>query len=349
MEYVKVPAEQARDFCVECFLKFNVPEEDAENIADHLVLANLRGVDSHGLIRIPYYTEGIGKGLLRPKFELSVVAESPGIALLDGGNGLGIPVATKATDLAMDKAKSTGVGMVGVRNLGHVGMLAYYIKRVVERNFIGFACVNAPAVMAPWGGRERIFGTNPMCLGFPMDGGRAIVLDMATSGMAHFKIKVAALRGKKIPEGMALDKQGRPTTEPKEAFDGVLLPFGGYKGYGLVLAIEVLTSALVGAQQSKDIELHPSTQGGFFISVIDVSRFRSYDEYKQDVLHLVDVVKSSPLAEGVEEILIPGEIEDREAERRLRDGIPLEAATWQELTALAKELDIKPLGERRPL
>jgi len=349
MEHVKVLAKQAQDFCVECFLKFGVPKEDAENIADHLVLANLRGVDSHGLIRVPYYIEGIRKGLVQARSETRVVEESSGITLLDGGNGLGIPVATKATDLAIDKAKSIGVGVVGVRNLGHVGMLAYYTKKVVERGFIGFACVNAPAVMAPWGGRERIFGTNPMCIGFPMDEERSIILDMATSVMAHFKIKMATLRGEKIPEGVALDRQGRPTTDPKEAFEGVLLPFGGYKGYGLVLAIEVLTSALLGALQSKSIEWHPSTQGGFFISVIDVSRFRNYDEYKKDVLHLVDVVKSCPLAEGVKEILIPGEIEEREAEKRLRDGIPLETATWKELMNLAKELNVKLLGEHRSL
>jgi len=255
MEYVKVLAKEAQDFCVECFLKFGVPKEDVENIADHLVLANLRGVDSHGIIRIPYYTEGIRKGLVKPKSDIRVVEESSSITLLDGGNGLGIPVATKATDLAIDKAKSTGVGIVGVRNLGHVGMLAYYIKKAIGHGFIGFACVNAPAVMAPWGGRERIFGTNPMSIGFPMDDGRSIILDMATSVMAHFKIKVAALKGEKISEGVALDRQGRPATDPKEAFEGVLLPFGGYKGYGLVLAIEVLTSALLGALQSKYIRV----------------------------------------------------------------------------------------------
>jgi len=343
MEYVKVLAKEAQNFCTECFLKFDVPREDAEIIADHLVLANLRGVDSHGIIRIPYYTEGIRKGLVKPKAEISVVRESPSIALLDGGSGLGIPVAVKATILAIDKAKSAGVGVVGVRNLGHVGMLAYYIKKVVEHGLIGFTCVNAPAIMAPWGGRERIFGTNPLCIGFPMDEGKAIMLDMATSVMAHFKIKVAALRGEKIPERAALDRQGRPTTDSKEAFEGVLLPFGGYKGYGLVLAIEVLTSALLGALQSKYIELHPSTQGGFFIVALDVNRFRNYDEYKKDLLHLVDLVKSCPPAEGVTEILIPGEIEEREVEKRIRDGIPLDITTWNELMNVAKELSVKPL------
>jgi len=342
MENVKISAEQAQDFCVACFLKFGVPKEDAENIADNLVMANLRGVDSHGIIRIPYYTEGINKGFVHARSDINVIEESASIALLDGGNGLGIPVATKATELAIDKARSTGVGVVGVRNLGHVGMLAYYMKRVIGHGFVGFACVNAPAVMIPWGGRENMFGTNPMCVGFPMDEGRSMILDMATSGIARFKITVAARRGKEIPAGVALDKQGKPTTDAREALEGFLLPFGGYKGYGLVLAIEVLTSALLGALQSKYIEVHPSTQGGFFITVIDIGKFRDYQEYKKDILHLINNVKSCPPMDGFTEVLIPGEIEEREAEKRMKEGIPIEDATWQELIKLAKELNIRP-------
>ncbi len=343
MEYVKVPAKQMQDFCVECLLKFGVPQEDAENIADHLVLANLRGVDSHGIIRIPYLAEGIRMGLVKPKPEVRVVSESTATALLDGGGGLGIPIATKATDLAIDKTKSAGISIVGVRNLGHVGMLAYYTRRVVTHGFIGFTCVNAPAVMAPWGGKERTFGTNPLSIGFPAGDGGSIILDMATSVMAHFKIKVAALKGERIPEGVALNKQGRPATDANEAFDGVLLPFGGYKGYGLVLAIEALINALLGAPQSKDIPLHPSTQGGFLIVVVDINRFRDYDDYQKDIMHLVSVVKSGSLADGFKEILLPGDIEQRETEKRLRDGIPIAVATRDELLKLAQELNIKPL------
>ena len=345
MENVRISAREAQDFCAECFEKYGVPRGDAENIADNLVMANLRGVDSHGIIRIPFYIEGINKGFVQRSSDVRVLEESANISMLDGGNGLGIPAATKATELAIDKAKSTGVGVVGVRNLGHVGMLAYYMKKVIGQGFIGFSCVNAPAVMIPWGGKEKIFGTNPMSVGFPIDEGNSIILDMATSGIARFKIMVAALRGKEIPKGVALNKQGKPTTDPKEALEGFLLPFGGYKGYGLVLAIEVLSSALLGALQSKYIEVHPSTQGGFFITVIDISRFRDYEEYKKDVLHLIGNVKSCPVMDGFTEILIPGEIEEREAEERMRDGIPIEDATWKELINLAKELNIKPLGE----
>ena len=346
-ENFRVSADQAQDFCVACFEKYGVPKEDAENIADNLVLANLRGVDSHGIIRIPYYIEGIRRGFVKRSSDIQAVEESSSMTLLDGGNGLGIPVATKATERAIEKAKSTGVGVVGVRNLGHVGMLAYYLKKAVASGFIGFACVNAPAVVIPWGGRENMFGTNPLGIGFPMDEGKAIILDMATSGIARFKITVAARRGKEIPAGVALDKEGKPTTDAGEALDGFLLPFGGYKGYGLVMAVEVLSSVLLGALQSKYIERHPSTQGGFFITVIDIRRFRDYEEYREDILRLIDNVKSCPLAEGFTEVLIPGELEDREAAKRKRDGIPIEDTTWKELIKLAEELDIKPPVEYR--
>lgn len=307
----------------------------------------MRGVDSHGIIRIPFYLEGIRKDFVRPRPDVRVVEESPSITLLDGGKGLGIPVATRATDLAIDKAKSAGVGVVGVRNLGHVGMLAYYMKKVIGHDFFGFTCVNAPAVMIPWGGKENLFGTNPLAIGFPVDEGRSIILDMATSGIARFKITVAARRGKKIPEGVALDKDGKPTTDAKEALDGFMLPFGGYKGYGLVLAVEALSSALIGGLQGKYVEKHPSTQGGFFITVMDIHRFRDYEEYKKDILHLIGNVKSCPTMDGFAEVLLPGEIEDREAEKRLKDGIPVEDETWNELIKVARELNIKPLGELR--
>jgi len=174
---------------------------------------------------------------VQPGSEIRVVEESSSITVLDGGNGLGIPIATKATDLAIDKAKSFGIGVVGVRNLGHVGMLAYYMKRVIRHAFAGFACANTAAVMIPWGGMENVFGTNPMCLGFPADEENSIVLDMATSVMAGVKIRMAAQRGKEIPEGVAYDRRGKPTTDAREALEGFQLPFGGHKCYGLVLAV----------------------------------------------------------------------------------------------------------------
>jgi LDH2 family malate/lactate/ureidoglycolate dehydrogenase len=340
VDYVRVLADDLRRFTSECFVRYGVPKVDADLIADHLVLANLRGVDSHGVIRIPYYGEGIKRGYVKPTSEFRIVKDGVAVAVVDGGNGLGIPIATRATDLAISKCRSVGLAAIGVRNLGHVGMLAYYTLRAVKNNLIGLATVNAPARVAPWGGGEAVFGTNPISIAFPTSS-KPIVIDMATSAIAAFKIRLAALKGEKIPEGIALTKDGRPTTDPKEAYEGILLPFGGYKGYAISLAIEVLSAILSGGTLSKYVINHPSTQGGFFMLVIDPTAFRDYSDYLRDIDSLVRILKNCKPAQGSNEVLLPGEPEDRNYEERLRNGIPIDLSTWKLLTDVAKELGVE--------
>lgn len=340
-EYVKVIWKDLYKFTIECFTRIGVPAHDAELIADHLVLANLRGVDSHGVIRIPYYIEGVRKGYVKARPEVRIVKEGAATALIDGDDGLGIPIAVRATDIAVDKAKTIGVSAVSVRRLGHVGMLAYYTLRMSKNNLIGLATANGPPFVAPWGGSQRIFGTNPISIAFPSIG-KPIVIDMATSATASFKLRLAALKGEKIPEGIALAKDGRPTTDPKEAYEGILLPFGGYKGYAISLAIEVLSALLSGGALSKNIPLHPSTQGGFFVVAINPATFREYSEYLNDVNELIKIVKSCPPAQGFTEVLLPGEPEDRNFEIRVRDGIPIDLGTWRLLIDVARDLGIEP-------
>ena len=338
VEYIKVSANELRKFTFECFVRYGVPRENADIIADHLVLANLRGVDSHGVIRIPVYIEGIKKGYVKSFSEPRIIRESMTITLIDGGGGLGIPIANIATDLAIKKCKSIGITAVGVKNLGHVGMLAYYTSKIANNNLIGLATANGPALVVPWGGIDPVFGANPISIAFPTSS-KPIVIDMATSAMAHFKILLAALKGEKIPEGVALTKDGRPTTDPKEA--QLLLPFGGYKGYAFALTVEVFSSILIGGQLSKYIVLHGSTQGGFFVLAIDPSMFRDYNEYLRDIDMLIKIIKSCKPAQGFNEILLPGEPEDRIYEERLRNGIPIDINTWKMLTEIAKELNIE--------
>lgn len=341
--YKVFPAEELRRFTVDCFTKAGVPKNEAETVADHLVLANLRGVDSHGVIRIQFYLEGIERGLVKPKTDIRVVRESFSTALIDGGGGLGIPVAVKATELAVEKAKSSGIGVVGARNLGHVGMLAYYTIKIAKNRLLGFACANCPAIVAPWGGRERIFGTNPLSLGFPIDENKSIIMDMATSAMASFKIFLAKREGRKIPPDAALDKDGRPTTDPARALEGVLLPFGGHKGYAFSLAVEILSSALLGASLSKEIPLHASTQGGFLVTALNPTLFReTYEDYRRDILKIVETIKKSKPVEGVREVLLPGEPEEETFRKRLRDGVPLDPETWSKMLEVAEKLGVKP-------
>lgn len=230
VKYLRFSKDELYRFAVEAFVRVGVPREDAEVVADHLVTANLRGVDSHGVIRVPYYVDGVEKGLISPVTKLTTVKEGPFYALLDGGNGFCIVAAYRATMIAIEKAKNVSLGFVGVKNLGHAGMLAYYTKMIAREGMIGFACANGPARVAPWGGAEAVFGTNPISYAFPLEGAEPIVFDAATSAIASFKIRLAAMRSEKIPEGVALDKDGGPTTDPEKALQGVLLPFGGYKG-----------------------------------------------------------------------------------------------------------------------
>jgi len=338
--YVKVLWQDLRNFTRECFLRVGVPKEDAELIADHLVLANLRGVDSHGVIRIPYYIEGIRKGYVKAAPQIKVVRESPTTTLIDGDNGLGIPIAVKATITAIDKAKTMGLSAVAVRNLGHVGMLAYYTLQTCRERLIGLATANGPALVAPWGGAERVFGTNPISFGFPTKD-MPIVVDMATSAIAHFKIVMATLTGKSIPEGVALTKDGRPTTDANEAKDGILLPFGQYKGYAISLLVEILSAVISGAPLSKHTTLHPSTQGGFFVMALNPTAFIDYSEYLDNISKLVTIIKSCPPAQGFNEVLLPGERASRIQAERTKNGIPIEIEVWKKLTDISKELGVE--------
>jgi LDH2 family malate/lactate/ureidoglycolate dehydrogenase len=341
MSHVVVSHEDLRNFTRECFLRIGVPEWDAAVIADHLVLANLRGVDSHGVIRIPYYLEGVEKGYVKPKGEFKVLRGKPVLVLVDGEGGLGIPIAAKATELAIQKARSAGVAVVCVRNLGHVGMLAYYTLKVAEARMMGLAAANAPARVAPWGGSKPLFGTNPISFSIPA-ADRPVVSDMATSKIADFKIRLALRRGDRLPEGVALSSDGKPTTSPEEALQGALLPFGEHKGYAISLMVEALSALLGGALLSVDVIRHASTQGGFFVTALDISAFRDYSEYLGDLERLIGLVKSCPPAHGFEEVLLPGELEERIHEQRLRDGIPIEHSTWSMLVEVAKRLGIEP-------
>ncbi|MDN5320694.1 MAG: L-2-hydroxycarboxylate dehydrogenase [Thermococcaceae archaeon] len=345
MEAVRVPKEDLHRFCVEAFGKVGVPKEEAKIVAEHLVEASLRGVDSHGVIRVPYYIEGIKKGLVNAKSSISIVKETPVSALLDGGNGLGEVVAKKAMEIAIEKAKTSGVGLAGAKNLGHVGMLAYYTKRVAENKLIGFAFANGPALVAPWGGAERVFGTNPLSYAFPTKN-KPIVLDVATSATAHFKIKVAMIRGEELAPGLALDKDGNPTTDPTKAFEGILLPFGAHKGYGFSLLVTLMTVPLVGGTFDKDVVLHASTQGGFFVMAINPTLFREYEEFIEDIQRVVDTIKSTKPAKGFKEVLLPGEIEERVAEERAKNGIPIDLEVWKSFEELSEEYGVelpKPL------
>ncbi|MDF9277599.1 Ldh family oxidoreductase [Arthrobacter sp. EH-1B-1] len=311
------------------------PMEQSEKIAQHLVLANLRGVDSHGVSRVEIYAKRLSAGLTSTADEAVVERETDSSILLNGMSRHGILNATEAIDAGVAKAIETGICMVGVRNSSHCGMMADYTGRAASQGLIAIGMTNAPANMPPWGGSKRYLGTNPFSYAIPRYGAPPIIFDMASSVVARGKIILAGTNGTSIPVGWALDKDGHPTTDPAEALDGVVLPVGGPKGYGIALMVEILSGILTGSNFGphipdlyKDLE-HDQNLGHAFV-LVRADLFRSVEDFHADTEALIAEIKGVALASGSTEILLPGEIEERTANKRRSEGIPL----TEEVTAL---------------
>jgi LDH2 family malate/lactate/ureidoglycolate dehydrogenase len=338
-------ADSLRAFCEEVFLSCGMAQEETAILADSLVQANLRGVDSHGVTRVGIYVERLKMGLVNPRPNIEVVRESDATLLVDGDNGMGQVVGVRALDLGLDKAKESGGVSVGVRRSNHYGAGAYYVQRAVARDVVAFAYSNAPPTMAPWGGVDPHVGTNPYAYGVPAGEHRPIILDMATSIVARGKIILAAERDEPIPEGWAVDKQGNPTTDAREALEGSVLPFGGPKGYAISLMIDMMAGALTGAGFGPRVNSlydnfdEPQNVGAFF-QVIDIGRFVEPATFKARVDRIIEEIKSSRKAAGTEEIFLPGEIEYRKEQQRRASGIPVGAETVAELREVGRSCGV---------
>jgi LDH2 family malate/lactate/ureidoglycolate dehydrogenase len=334
-----VSPDELKSLLFKVFKALNVYDEHAELIADSLVCANLRCVDSHGVSRGLDFIYGIRIGEINPRPNIRVVREDSASVLIDGDRGIGIPVAYEVTRRVIEKAKRLGVGVGAAKNLWNVGALAYYVMKVVNEGLVGIALANARARISVPGVKSAIVGTNPIAVGIPTTS-EPIILDMALSTAAFGKIVLAARKGEKIPEGWALNKEGKPTTDPKEALEGFLLPVGGYKGFGLAVVVDILCSIFIGAPYGLVISgKGPYTQGGFLIMSMSPNMFRSYDEFVKDMSNYVSTLKSLPKDPGVE-ILMPGEPEARCYKERLSKGIPLDDEVWDQLIKISKELGI---------
>jgi uncharacterized oxidoreductase len=325
------------------FAAMGAPGSDAAWIAELLVKANLRGHDSHGVIRIPQYWSWVKQGWVDPKSPVTVAMETPVMARLDGGRGFGQVVARRGMQLAIAKARASGLSAVALGNTSHVGRLADYAEMAAREGLIAMLWVNAVHGLnvAPWGGAARRLGTNPHAVAVPGLAGPAMVLDFATSVVAEGKLKVKKNRKQQAPPGWFIDAKGRPSTDPEVFYGdppGSLLPAGEHKGYGLSLAVEILGGILSGSGPAG-----PGTgplHNGTLMMCLDVARFLSPEEFHAQVTRLLEWVKSAPLAAGATEILVPGEPEARlEAERR-RDGIPVEDETWSQIEAVARDLGV---------
>jgi L-2-hydroxycarboxylate dehydrogenase (NAD+) len=339
---VVIGSSQLQDFVREIFFRNGLSEEHAETASYALVKANLRGVDSHGVARVPMYCERLRLGAANPQPQIEVSRVAPAVALVDGDNGLGLIVGKKGMAEAIHIAKEFGIGLVGVKRSGHYGMAALYIIQAIEADCVGLAFTNASPALPVWGGRDKFLGTNPFAAGAPSADKAEFVLDMACSIIARGKLKFAAQRGQPIPEGLALDKNGRPTKDGQDAFEGVVLPFGGVKGAGLSMLMDVFSGVLTGAAFGGEVRNPftglegPQGTGHFFIA-LKADLFMPLDAFKQRMQTLIKRVKAQPLAQGFKEIQMPGEPEHRAEMARLKNGIPL---TPDVIEALKSEADL---------
>jgi uncharacterized oxidoreductase len=327
------------------FVGRHAPEEDAAWVATLLVRANLRGHDSHGVIRIPHYVRSLKAGETNPTPSIRVEHETAVIARLDGDLGFGQVVARRGIALAIDKAKAQGLSAVTLRRTNHVGRLADYAEMAAAEGLVGMLWVNVPMALnvAPWGGAARRLGTNPHAIAVPGPGGTvAMSHDFATSVWAEGKLKVKFNRGEKAAPGVMLNGRGEPSTDPREYYadpPGSLLTAGEHKGYGLSLVIEILAGILSGTGAARP---KPGpVRNGTLMMCLDPERFLPLADLHARVAGLFAFVRSAPLAAGAREILIPGEPEERTLRERRATGVPLDDETWRQIRECAAEVGVR--------
>jgi len=336
-------AEELRKLSEEIFTAYGATAEEAKIVSDFLIKANLCGHDSHGLIRVIQYVEAIEKGILRPGAKVEVVRETPSSALLKGNWGFGQIVAKKAMELAIKKARENTVSIVCAFDLYHIGRLADYTLLAAENDMIGIAMANSTPTVAPYGGKERLLSTAPLSYAFPTGKEKIFVLDIATSVCAEGKIRVALHKGEKLPEGFIIDKEGNPSRNPVDLYEGgSILPLGGdlvgYKGFGLGLVVEVMGGILSNAKCAYEADKEGN---GIFFEAINIEAFMSIDEFKSRIDALMRRIKSSKLRAGFKEILLPGEPELRTEMKRRKEGIYVPEKTWKEIIKVADKKGVE--------
>lgn len=346
-----------REFTAAVFRRFGVPAADAAVAADVLVQSDLRGIDSHGVARLHTYFEMLELGRINPKPNVKIVREKKSVAAVDGDNGLGLVVAPKANEIAIEKAEQHGSGWVSVCNSNHFGFAGYYPLKALERDLIGWAMTNSTKLVAPLWGAERMLGTNPIAIAFPGYKEPPIVIDMATSAVAYGKIEIALRKNESIPTGWIIDKHGNITNDPQDMIDGgAQLPLGsvkdmgGHKGYGLASMVDILCAILSGANWGpfappfalrQEIPSRKVGKGiGHFFGAIQIDGFIEKDEFKKQIDEWIRVFRNTKPAPGTAGPLIPGDPE-REAEAiRSKEGIPLLQPVVDDLMDIARKTGI---------
>jgi LDH2 family malate/lactate/ureidoglycolate dehydrogenase len=359
---VRVAWEPLKEFAREVFIKLGMPPQDAETEASVLIWANLRGVDSHGVLLIPVYVEWVDKEVMNPKPNIRVIKETPATIFIEADRAFGPVVTVFAVKKSLEKARQAGICWTAIRNTTHQGAMGYYALMAAEQGMAGITFVCNPPNMAPFGAKTRGIHNSPIAISVPAKRHHPLILDMATSVVAAGKINLALDKGVPIPQGWAIDEDGNPTTDPRKA--SILLPFGGAKGSGLSMMFECLSSvmmsnpllepSLLGREETpvkaKEVKAIGERPGHYLkvrhiqnsvFAAIDISQFTDVEGYKEHIDNLIDGIKALPTADGVNEIFVPGEPEDRTREERSRLGVPLPEGTVRNLRKVAERFGIK--------
>ncbi len=359
-EFKTVWTEPLTEFCQKIFEKLGIPPQDALTTSEVLVLADLRGIDSHGVARLRRYYTGLKNGVMVPRPEIKVVHETPVTALIDGGAALGQVAGSRGMKLAIDKALKNGIGFVAVRNSNHYGIAGYYSLQALKHDLIGISLTNSDVYVVPTFSRQVMLGTNPISVTVPTLHEKPFVLDMSTAVATLGKMEVHSRMGKKIPLGWAVDEKGQSCDDPTRVISNIrskagggILPmggegeeFGGHKGYGLDLLVDILSGALSGSGYLN--LLYPKTPAGqplpslvgHFFGALRVDYFRPLEDFKRDMDDLIRRLKSSGKAEGQNRIFIHGEKEFELEEKYRKNGIPLYYKVYDDLKAIAGEVGV---------
>jgi LDH2 family malate/lactate/ureidoglycolate dehydrogenase len=322
-------------------------EAEATWVSDCLVLSNLKGVDSHGVQQLPSYVRAIQNGLLKPGAKVKLLKEKAATSFYDGGGGYGYTIAKIVMEATIEKAKKTGISYSVVKNIHHIGRVGRWAEIALKDNMIGFASQPGGVYIAPWGGIDRKLAIAPIAFAVPAGRYPPIVIDMSLGPIAGGRTSILALRDMKVPFGWYVDDDGKPSNDPKlfNLGKGAQLPLGqpglGYKGMALSMMIEILTGPLIGIIAGPETKSY--YRRGVFLGAIDIEAFTEIDVFKESIDSMISDLKSSRLADGFEEILVPGEPEFREEKRRIQDGVYLDDSIYERILKTAKELGLNPL------
>ncbi len=337
---VTLPVEAATRLSIDLFVSLGLSEADAAASVWPLIEAEMMGIATHGLIRVPAYAKRLRLGCIDARGRIAVERRAPSLALVDGANAAGTAVATRALEAALDMVAETGIAYVGCRHSNHCGALMPYGLKAVEAGHVFIGGTNASTTMPPWGGAEARIGNNPICVAAPIEDGTHFLLDVAMSVAARGKIRAAQAAGERIPADWAVDDRGRPTTDPAAALEGFLSPMGGHKGSGLSQAIDILSGALSGAQFLSGIsswldhpEL-PSNIGHFFV-LLDPGLLIGKEAFAEAMTRFRDIILTTPPADPTRPVRLPGQAEQDRRRQAIAHGLTLPKNLIDEIGALA--------------